>query len=106
MRTDVMNAFTLSSQLSTAVEEARVQLDAHVREIVNWHFDSETGCPFWLEFAFKLGWEPRKDIRSFEDLKKFPPFQDEWLRGGPIARWVPKGLAHLPMFVFETGGTT
>ncbi|HEY4259059.1 MAG TPA: hypothetical protein VGM98_02815, partial [Schlesneria sp.] len=27
-------------------------------------------------------------------------------RGGPISRWIPKGLAGKPAYVFETGGTT
>jgi phenylacetate-coenzyme A ligase PaaK-like adenylate-forming protein len=94
------------AELSAPVREAKERLDTHVREIVQWHFDPETGCPFWLEFAAKLSWDPRKEIRCFEDLRRFPSFQDEWLRGGPVRRWVPKGLAGRPAFVFETGGTT
>jgi phenylacetate-coenzyme A ligase PaaK-like adenylate-forming protein len=77
-----------------------------VREIVEWHFNPRTGCPFWLDFASGLDWDPRKEIQCFEDLKRFPTFQDEWLRGGPVRRWVPKGCAGQPVFVFETGGTT
>jgi len=92
--------------LAARVRGAKAQLDAHVREIVKWHFSQETGCRFWLEAASKLGWDPIQEIRSFEDLKRFPEFQDHWLRGGPVRRWVPKGLAHLPVYVFETGGTT
>ena len=92
--------------LTARVQEAKARLDAHVREIIEWHFSPETGCPFWLEFASRLGWSPRKEIRCFEDLKKFPPFQDDWLRGGPVRRWVPKGLTGRPVYVFETGGTT
>ena len=38
-------------------------------------------------------------------MKKFPLFEDEWLRGGPVGRWV-KGMSDKPIFVFETGGTT
>ena len=91
---------------SSAVTEAKQRLDAHVREIVQWHFNPETGCPFWLEYVTKLSWDPRCEIQKFEDLRKFPLFQDEWLRGGPVRRWVPKGLADKPAFVFETGGTT
>lgn len=49
---------------------------------------------------------PLKDIKSFDDLKKFDEFQDEWLRGGPVRRWVPKGHQGKPAYVFETGGTT
>ena len=87
-------------------EEATAQLDSHVREIIAWHFNPETGCPFWLDYASNLGWDPRTAVRAFDDLKRFPLFRDEWLRGGPVRKWVPKGLADRPLFVFETGGTT
>jgi hypothetical protein len=93
-------------RLSDQVRQAKEQLDGHVRAMMEWHFDPETGCPFWLEFAAKLGWDPRKEIHSFDDLKRFPPFQDEWLRGGPVRRWVPRGLSEMPVYIFETGGTT
>jgi phenylacetate-coenzyme A ligase PaaK-like adenylate-forming protein len=96
----------LTKELSVKSEEAKTQLDAHVREIVEWHFNPATGCPFWLEFASKLSWDPRREIKSFQDLRKFPPFEDEWLRGGPVRRWLPKGLEGKPIFTFETGGTT
>jgi len=90
----------------TRVAAAREALDAHVRDTVAWHFDPATGCPFWLDFAGKLGWDPRTEIKTFADLHRFGPFEDEWLRGGPVQRWVPKGLAGQPVYVFETGGTT
>jgi len=81
-------------------------LDAHVREIVHWHFSPETGTPFWLDFAKKLDWDPRKEIRAYEDLDRFGFFEDEWLRGGPVRRWVPKAYANKPIYTFETGGST
>ena len=81
-------------------------LDAYVRDIVNWHFDPATGCPFWLERAKALGFDPRTEIRTYEDLDKFGFFQDEWLRGGPVRRWVPKAYADRPIYTFETGGST
>ena len=95
-----------AGDLSLKAQQAKTKLDAHVREIIEWHFNPETGCPFWLDFAAKLSWDPRREIRSFQDLKRFPPFEDEWLRGGPLQRWLPKGLAGKPLYVFETGGTT
>jgi hypothetical protein len=95
-----------ATDLSVKEQAAKARLDAHVREIVGWHFNPETGCPFWLDFADRLGWDPRGEIACFEDLRKFPPFQDEWLRGGPVRRWLPKGLEGKPLFTFETGGTT
>jgi hypothetical protein len=99
-----MNA--VAGDLFLRVQEAKVNLDAHVREMIKWHFNSETGCPFWLEFATKQGWDPRREVHVFEDLRKFPPFEDEWLRGGPVRRWLPKGFAGRPLYTFETGGTT
>ena len=92
--------------LSARVQEAKERLDEHARETVQWHFSPETGCPFWLEFAAGLGWDPRREIRCYEDLKKFAPFEDEWLRGGPVRRWIPKAMAGRPVYIFETGGTT
>jgi hypothetical protein len=73
---------------------------------MQWHFDPATGCPFWIEWAAKAGWDPRREVQSFADLKKFGSFEDEWLRGGPVRRWVPKAYADHPISVFETGGTT
>ena len=96
----------LNQTLSQSIKLARCQLDAHVREIVDWHFSPETGCPFWLEFAEKLEFDPRKEIGGYDDLKILGHFQDEWLRGGPVRRWVPIAYADEPVYVFETGGST
>ena len=92
--------------LDQKVAQAKEQLDAHVREAVQWHFNPETGCEYWLEKAKTLSFDPRKDIRSFDDIKQFPLFEDDDLRGGPVTRWIPRGLKDRPAYVFETGGTT
>lgn len=95
-----------SASIQDRAAQARQALDAHAYEIVQWHFHPSTGCPFWLEQAGQLKFDPLKEVKNYEDLKKFPPFEDEWLRGGPVRRWVPKALADKPVYVFETGGTT
>jgi len=81
-------------------------LDAWVREMMQWHFDPATGSPFWLEWAERAGWDPRREVHSYADLDKFGFFQDEWLRGGPVRRWVPRAYADRPISIFETGGST
>lgn len=96
----------MSDTLSAKVKAAKEALDKHVREIVQWHFSPDTGTPFWLEKAKTYKFNPLKDVQCFDDLKLFGFFEDEWLRGGPVNRWIPKGLAHKPWYVFETGGTT
>jgi hypothetical protein len=89
-----------------AVRSAQERLDAHVREIVRWHFDPATGCPFWLERVKGLDFNPLEDVNGYADLRRFGSFEDEWLRGGPVRRWVPRAYADKPVYVFETGGTT
>ncbi|WP_278262542.1 phenazine antibiotic biosynthesis protein [Nocardia sp. AG03] len=81
-----------------------------VQEAMRWHFDPETGSPFWLELAKKLEFDPRKDIRTIEDLTKFPNIADE-LRQVRIEDLVPRGYGELrdlaqPPVVAESGGTT
>jgi phenylacetate-coenzyme A ligase PaaK-like adenylate-forming protein len=95
-----------SAPAADKVKQAKDKLDAHVREIVAWHFNPETGTPFWLERAKSFKFNPLKDVQRFEDLHLFGLFEDEWLRGGPVRRWVPKALQNKPIYVFETGGTT
>jgi len=88
-----------------AIKAAQEKLDAHLREIVQWHFSPETGCPFWLDWA-KKNFDPRKEIKSFADVLKFPHFPDESLRDLQPEVWVPAKFKGRPFNVFETGGTT
>ena len=97
---------TAEVSLQTNMTRSREALDAWVREVVDWHFDPASGCPFWLDYAAKLGWYPRREILGYDDLARLGPFQDEWLRGGPVRRWVPKGYDGRPVYTFETGGST
>lgn len=96
----------VDDSLARRAAEARDRLDAHVRETVQWHFSPESGCSFWLEFAEGLDFDPRTEIGGYDDLKVLGHFQDEWLRGGPVRRWIPRAYADQPFYVFETGGTT
>lgn len=94
------------ADLEKPKKEAQEELDAAVMEMMAWHFHESTGCPFWLEQKSQLKFDPLRDVKCFADLRKFPPFEDEWLRGGPVRRWVPKAYQDKPVYVFETGGTT
>lgn len=95
-----------SPALENKVRQVRERLDAQVREMIAWHFDPEQGAPFWIDQARSLDFDPRTEVKTFEDLKKLGLFQDDWLRGGPVRRWLPKALHNRPTYVFETGGTT
>ena len=93
-------------KIEPLTDKASAQLDAHVREIVQWHFSPESGSDFWLDWAANAGWNPCEDIKSFADLMRFPHFDDLWLRNEPNERWIPKAYKGRPFMIFETGGTT
>ena len=57
--------------MQAKMNEARQRLDAWTREMMEWHFNPETGCPFWLERAKRLAFDPRRDVK--------------YVRGPPIA---------------------
>jgi len=103
MATETAGAAGLDAKIQAASET----LDAHVREIIEWHFNPDTGCPFWLEWAGKQDWDPRAEIQGIADVHaKFPNFQDEWLRDLQPEVWVPAEFKGQPFNIFETGGTT
>src|SRR5439155_18337890 len=89
------------------LEAAQAKLDAHLREVIAWHFSPESGCPFWLDWVKKARWDPRTEIKTFSDfVAKFPHFQDAWLRDLQPEVWVPQKYQGRPFNIFETGGTT
>ena len=87
------------------IKAAQAQLDAHLQEIIQWHFSPETGCPYWLDWA-KKNFDPRKEVQTFADVLKFPHFADESLRDLQPEVWVPAQFKGKPFSIFETGGTT
>jgi phenylacetate-coenzyme A ligase PaaK-like adenylate-forming protein len=99
-------ASSAPADMTSLQKAAREKLDAHAYEIIQSHFHESTGCPFWLEKKRELNFDPLKEVKCYDDIQKFPLFEDEWLRGGPVRRWVPKACADKPVYVFETGGTT
>ena len=84
---------TTDTNLDSLIAAARERLDQHTVETVRWHFDDATGSSFWLEKKKELDFDPLTDVNCYDDLKKFPLFEDEWLRGGPVERWRPKAYA-------------
>jgi phenylacetate-coenzyme A ligase PaaK-like adenylate-forming protein len=81
--------------------------DEFVAAAMEWHFSPQTGSPFWLERARSLGFDPRRDVRCFDDLRLFPNVTDE-LRDVRVGDLVPRGYGPRPevVAVFESGGTT
>ena len=81
--------------------------DEFIRAAMRWHFDPETGSPFWLAQAARLGFDPRVEVRSVDDLRLFPNVVDE-LRDIRAEHLIPRGYGENADVagVFDSGGTT
>jgi phenylacetate-coenzyme A ligase PaaK-like adenylate-forming protein len=81
--------------------------DEYLATAIAWHFGADTGSPFWLERAKSLDFDPVMDVRTFDDLRRFPNVVNE-LRTVAIEDLIPRGYGPNPPSpkVFESGGTT
>lgn len=87
--------------------DADVAPDDLVRAAMEWHFSPDTGSRFWLERADRLGFDPRRDVQTMDDLLLFPQVMED-LRTTPVEDLLPmgyRGTAEV-VGVFESGGTT
>ncbi len=80
--------------------------EAYLRAAMAWHFGADTGSPYWLRKAEALDFDPRIDIRTFADLRRFPNWVND-LRDVPAEDLIPRGYGSAPVpLIFESGGTT
>jgi phenylacetate-coenzyme A ligase PaaK-like adenylate-forming protein len=81
--------------------------DEYVRAAMEWHFNPETGSPFWLRRAKALDFDPRTDVKGHDDLALFPNVVSD-LRDVPVEDLIPRGYGDRPPIVgaYESGGTT
>ncbi|MCO5995504.1 acyl-CoA synthetase family protein [Actinoallomurus rhizosphaericola] len=87
--------------------DARPDPDEFVRAAMEWHFNPETGSAYWLDRAKTLDFDPRKDVKSVEDLSLFPNIVNE-LRDVRVEDLIPRGYGADAdvVGVYESGGTT
>jgi phenylacetate-coenzyme A ligase PaaK-like adenylate-forming protein len=95
------------SPVLDAAFDVRPDPDEFIRAAMEWHFNPATGSPYWLKRAESLGFDPRVDVRTFENLVLFPNVTDE-LRDVRAEDLIPRGYGADPdvVGVFESGGTT
>ena len=96
--------------LATDIENPYVSVDSDLDEwtcqVVEAHFDSETGTPYWLEWERECDLDVRSAVSGFHDLHDvFEPFEEDVLRELPVERFAPQELGG-QRHVYETGGTT
>lgn len=102
----MLNATDLMETMRERVPQLRYSLDEWTLRMMRWHFDEETGSPFWLARRRRLPFDPLKDIKDFASLRLFGVFDKEELRAARVRDLLPQGFAGRPFRVVETGGTT
>jgi acyl-CoA synthetase (AMP-forming)/AMP-acid ligase II len=87
--------------------DARPNPDEFVRAAMDWHFNPETGSAYWVQRAKTLGFDPRTDVKSIDDLALFPNIINE-LRDVRAEDLIPRGYGANPdiVGVYDSGGTT
>lgn len=87
--------------------DAGVDPEEFIRAAMEWHFNQETGSAYWLERSKSLDFDPRKDVKSIEDLALFPNIVNE-LRDVRVEDLIPRGYGPHPdvVGIYESGGTT
>lgn len=83
-------------------------LETRLAAVLNLHFDPRWGSPYWLERAAGLDFDPRRDIHSVSELRRFGPMPLEELSRRPVEDFIPRKFhGRLAEFITsETGGTT
>ncbi|MFQ5424658.1 MAG: hypothetical protein ACE5F9_11840 [Phycisphaerae bacterium] len=78
-----------------------------LREICAIHFDPDGGAPYWIDRARELGFDPRDEINTVDDLYKLGVMDPASLAACPLEDFLPRsGLDPPPRrIVAQTGGT-
>jgi len=72
------------------IEYQKINLNDHLTEIIEVHFDSREGTPYWLEKQKEIGLKVKKEIDSINDLYKLGFADENLLRERPTEYFVPK----------------
>ena len=85
----------------------REDVNAHLGEVLDTHFDSKWGARYWLERQRALRIDVRRDVRSVDDLELLGLMPEKDLANRSVWDFVPKRFhADLSPFVLgDTGGT-
>lgn len=84
------------------------ELEERLAAVLDLHFDPLWGAPWWLEQRARLGFDPRREIRSLEDLARLGPVPLEELANAPVQHFLPRRFHDRldRLVTSETGGTT
>ncbi|MFP4045769.1 MAG: hypothetical protein ACLFS3_01790 [Candidatus Aenigmatarchaeota archaeon] len=80
--------------------------EEYISEVMNIHFDSENGTPYWLDKKKTYDFDPKEDIKSFASLDKLSEVNQEELIYKRLENFIPKLFSKTDYIVGESSGTT
>ncbi|MFB6299723.1 MAG: hypothetical protein ABEH65_05630 [Halobacteriales archaeon] len=83
-----------------------VDIETYLQTVMELHFHPEYGTPYWLDRESELGFDPRTDITSVEDLSKFPEADEEVLRSSEFRYVTPQYYDVTNLDISNSSGTT
>ena len=97
------------SMILTAPTQPRQEtINDRLQRVMAVHFDPAQGTPFWLDRAAAMGIDPRRQVRTTEDLAIFGDMTTDDLRRNPLLHYVPRRFHHRldQLIIGQTAGTT
>lgn len=87
---------------------ATVDPNRRLADVLATHFDPHHGAPYWLEKTATLGFDPRQEITSINDLWRIGLMDVNAMRNRPIADFIPRAVREQPrdLIRVQTGGTS
>lgn len=79
--------------VSIPYKEDNLDEEAYVQAVMDIHFDETYGTPFWRKKMDELGFDPREEVESIEDLRKLGEADEEALRERPVQDFMPRLFA-------------
>ncbi len=79
-----------------------------LRYMMDVHFDTKLGTPFWIDRAQRLGVDPRNDVKRFKDLVMLGDLSASELQERPLTDYIPRRFHGQidQMLLGQTGGAT
>lgn len=85
-----------------------IPIEERLAETLAIHFDPRWGSPYWLDRARELGFDPRRQVRTIEDLDLLGPMPLRALAERPLEHFIPARFdaVRRQLITSESGGTT
>ena len=83
-----------------------LNLNEWLANIIETHFNPKNGTPYWIKKKEGLGFDPKKDVTSIDDLVHFSNANEADLRNYPIEYFMPRNIPKNDFDIGESSGTT